>query len=60
MTDSAFVSRYPVRQVGGDTILELWVPTEELEEFNDHIIGTIEIVHEFPLTSVMPPASRCG
>ena len=45
--ESAFVARYQLRRVGGDTILELWVPAEELEEFNDHIIGTIEVVHEF-------------
>jgi hypothetical protein len=45
--EAGFAARYPVRQVGGDSILELWVPAEELEEFNDHIIGTIEVVHEF-------------
>lgn len=45
--DAEFVARYPVRQAGGDTILELWVPAEELEEFNDHIVGTIEVVREF-------------
>ena len=45
--DSAFLSRHPVQQVGGQTILELWVPAAELDEFNDHILGTIEVVHEF-------------
>ncbi|GAA4927211.1 hypothetical protein [Actinoplanes utahensis] len=45
--DAAFAERYPVRQAGGDSILELWVPAEELEEFNDHIVGTIEVVAEF-------------
>jgi hypothetical protein len=45
--DSAFVGRYPVRQAGGETILELWVPAAELEEFNRHIVGLIEVVHEF-------------
>ncbi|WP_221323280.1 hypothetical protein [Actinoplanes sp. L3-i22] len=45
--DAEFAARYPVRQAGGDTILELWVPAEELEEFNDHIVGTIEVVREF-------------
>ncbi|GIF03481.1 hypothetical protein [Actinoplanes siamensis] len=45
--DAAFAARYPVRQAGGDTILELWVPAEELEEFNDHIVGLIEVVREF-------------
>ena len=42
-----FVARYPVRQVGGRDILELWVPAEELELFNRHIVGRIEVVHEF-------------
>src|SRR6185437_5058299 len=45
--DAAFAARYPVRQAGGRTILELWVPAEELGEFNEHIVGLIEVVHEF-------------
>jgi hypothetical protein len=45
--DLRFASRYPVRQVGGRDILELWVPAEELAQFNQHIIGLIEVVHEF-------------
>lgn len=45
--DTAFLSRYPVRQAGGETILELWVPAEELDEFNAHIAGRIEVTHEF-------------
>ncbi|MFK3735525.1 hypothetical protein ACI2LJ_35265 [Streptomyces sp. NPDC088090] len=45
--DSAFLARYPVRQAGGRTILELWVPAEELDEFNAHIVGPITVTHEF-------------
>ncbi|WP_067497650.1 hypothetical protein [Actinoplanes sp. TFC3] len=45
--DTGFAARYPVQQAGGSTILELWVPAEELETFNDHIVGLIEVVHEF-------------
>ncbi|WP_283134897.1 ADP-ribosylation/crystallin J1 [Rhizohabitans arisaemae] len=45
--DGEFAARYPPRQVGGKEILELWVPAEELAEFNDHIIGLIEVIHEF-------------
>ncbi|MFJ5276606.1 ADP-ribosylation/crystallin J1 [Streptomyces parvulus] len=45
--DTAFLERYPVRQAGGETILELWVPAEELAEFNRHIVGRIEVVREF-------------
>ncbi|MFD8984175.1 hypothetical protein [Streptomyces sp. NPDC059564] len=44
---SEFLRRYPVRQVGGRTILELWVPAEELDEFNAHIVGEIQVVHTF-------------
>ncbi|MEY9873890.1 hypothetical protein ABH931_003384 [Streptacidiphilus sp. MAP12-33] len=45
--DTEFLRRYPVQQAGGSTILELWVPAEELDEFNVHILGEIEVVHEF-------------
>ncbi|MFI9803861.1 hypothetical protein ACIHEJ_05735 [Streptomyces sp. NPDC052301] len=45
--DTQFLGRYPVRRAGGETILELWVPAEELDEFNAHIVGLIEVVHEF-------------
>ncbi|MCK9923671.1 hypothetical protein MXD61_17645 [Frankia sp. AgPm24] len=42
-----FLSRHPIQQAGGQTILELWVPAEELDEFNAHIIGEIQVVHDF-------------
>ncbi|MGW5460184.1 hypothetical protein [Streptomyces sp. NPDC003996] len=45
--DTEFLARYPVRQAGGETILELWVPAEEMDEFNAHIVGRIEVVREF-------------
>jgi hypothetical protein len=45
--DAAFIERYPVQVVGSSTHQELWVPAEELVEFNRHIIGPIEIVANF-------------
>lgn len=45
--DDAFASRYDIQTVGGDIHKELWVPAEELGDFNDHILGTIEVIHEF-------------
>lgn len=42
-----FLDRYDVQQVGGETILEYWIPAEDLEELNDNIVGTIEVVHTF-------------
>ena len=45
--DEQFIQRYPVQIVGGRLHAELWVPAEELDEFNRHICGKIEIVAEF-------------
>ncbi len=39
--------RYPVRDVGGRALQELWVPAEELDAFNDQIAGSIEVIHTF-------------
>lgn len=43
----AFLDRYEVQQVGGQTILEYWIPAEDLEELNDNIVGTIDEVARF-------------
>lgn len=41
-----FAARYPVQRVGAAIHEELWVPAEELDTFNDNIIGLIEVVAE--------------
>lgn len=45
--EKAYLDRYDVQQAGGQTILEYWIPAEDLEEFNQHIVGLIEVVREF-------------
>jgi hypothetical protein len=45
--DAEFVRRYAVQAVGSRTHQELWVPADELPEFNRHIVGVFEIVAEF-------------
>lgn len=45
--DAGFLSRYTEQVVGGAMHRELWVPAEELEEFNQHIIGLIEVTQTF-------------
>ena len=45
--DRDFLDRYDVHQVGGQTILEYWIPAEDLEDLNNHIVGTIEVVARF-------------
>ena len=42
--DSEYCSKFPVRVVGAHYHQELWVPSEELDEFNRHIVGKIEVV----------------
>ena len=44
---SDWLARYPVQQVGGRVHQELWVPAEELADFNARIVGLIEVTHEF-------------
>lgn len=45
--DAEFLSRYPRQVVGGREHEELWVPAEELEQFNAHIVGPIEVTQRF-------------
>jgi hypothetical protein len=42
-----FLARYEVQQVGGRDVLEYWIPAEDLQEFNNHIVGQIELVAEY-------------
>ena len=42
-----YVDQFEIHRVGGRGIDELWVPAEELAEFNRHIIGTIVVTTEF-------------
>lgn len=44
--EDTFVARYSVQTVGAGYHQELWIPAEELEEFNRHILGKIEIIEE--------------
>ncbi|MEM1041625.1 MAG: hypothetical protein AAGI91_03255 [Bacteroidota bacterium] len=43
--DSGFAERYDVQVAGSArTHRELWVPAEELEVFNGHLRGLIEVI----------------
>ena len=43
----SYLDGFEVHQVGGNTILEYWIPAEDVEEFNDNIVGLIEEVAVF-------------
>jgi hypothetical protein len=42
-----FLQKYPIQTVGGSQYQELWIPAEELSEFNANIVGQIEVVAKF-------------
>lgn len=42
-----YLKKFEVQNVGGEIHDELWVPAEELEEFNDNIVGLIEVTQSF-------------
>ncbi|HEX7150015.1 MAG TPA: hypothetical protein VF618_00905 [Thermoanaerobaculia bacterium] len=44
---TSFMSRYAVQCVGASHHTEWWIPAEELEELNDQIVGTIEVIAAF-------------
>ncbi|MEN2775779.1 hypothetical protein [Acetivibrio clariflavus] len=42
--DDEYISKFEVKTVGAFIHKELWVPAEELDEFNKHIIGKIKVI----------------
>lgn len=42
-----FMDRYQIQQVGDVYHTEWWIPAEELEQLNDHIIGQIDVIRVF-------------
>ncbi len=45
--DSAYLAQYEVHDVGGRELQEYWIPAEDLDEFNSHIIGPIVVLSEW-------------
>lgn len=42
-----YLRRFDIKNVGGELHNELWIPAEELDEFNNNIIGLIEVIKEY-------------
>ena len=42
-----FLDNYEIHQVGGQRILEYWIPAEDLPALNANIVGRIEVVSEY-------------
>ena len=46
--EEGYLSQFDIQKVGGLHHTEWWIPAEELENFNRHIQGVIEVVKSFP------------
>ena len=45
--DAGYLAQFAVQNVGDAQHNELWVPAEQLAEFNTHLVGPIEVTHTF-------------
>lgn len=45
--EDAYAAQFEVHVVGSNYHKELWIPAEELDIFNQHIIGYIQVISEF-------------
>ena len=45
--EDEYIKSYKVETVGASYHQELWIPAEELEKFNENIIGEIEVIDMF-------------
>lgn len=42
-----YLEQFPIQNVGGEIHNELWIPAEELINFNQQIVGSIKVVNQF-------------
>jgi hypothetical protein len=45
--ETEYLAQYPVQTAGARVHREYWIPAEDLAEFNQHIVGSIEVVSEY-------------
>jgi hypothetical protein len=45
--DSEFLVGHEIHAVGGRELQEYWILAEDLNEFNEHIVGPIEVIAEW-------------
>ena len=45
--NSDYLSQYEVQAAGGSMYQEYWIPAQDLQEFNENIVGPIEVVAEY-------------
>jgi hypothetical protein len=56
--ETSYLLNFPARQAGAAVHQEYWVPADQLAEFNEHMVGLIEVVARFPPTGLGLAPSR--
>lgn len=42
-----YLSQFTPQKVGGEIHVEYWIPAEKMDEFNQNIMGLIEVISQF-------------
>lgn len=42
-----FLNAYEIKTVGDKLAQEYWIPAEQLSDFNESLVGTIEVIEQF-------------
>jgi len=45
--DASYLSQFNIEDAGGKAHQEYWIPADQLEEFNDHIVGEIKVITSY-------------
>jgi hypothetical protein len=45
--DDEYLARHEVHEAGGQDLLEYWIPADELDEFNAHILHGLTVIAEY-------------
>jgi len=56
--NESYIQKYKVENVGGPIHNELWVPAEELEAFNENIVGEIRMTKAYFGTKYTHPENE--
>jgi hypothetical protein len=52
--EAEYLEQFPIQTAGSRTHQEYWILAEQLEEFNRHIVGLIEVIGEFRASITSP------
>jgi len=52
--EAEYLKQFPIQTAGSRTHQEYWIPADQLDDFNEHIVGLIEVVGEYKAPSTPP------